>query len=291
MISYIGGKSRMAKWICEYIPDNIETYVEVFGGAFWVYVNGDVHQKYNLNKVVYNDFNRYMVNLFECCKTPQEFYNHMLDIKAQDKDLFYEFKTEVFEKNNVNDVNLGDMDFAMKYAYIVTQVFSGLNPEKGKFIDLKGKYKSKFDAFRRRLIKPNIANKLRRIDVCENLDYSEVIKKYDSPTTYFYCDPPYWKTENYYSLHDFDRDDHEKLCNQLKNIQGKFSLSYYDFDLLSEWLPKSEYTWETREFVKAASARKDGKQNKGEELLIMNYKIEEEKGKENKLIGEFFDND
>ena len=35
MISYIGGKSRMAKWIGEYIPEN-KTYVEVFGGAFWV---------------------------------------------------------------------------------------------------------------------------------------------------------------------------------------------------------------------------------------------------------------
>ena len=42
--------------------------------------------------------------------------------------------------------------------------------------------------------------------------------------TYFYVDPPYWKTENYYSLHEFDRDDHKKLCDQLKNIQGKFSL-------------------------------------------------------------------
>ena len=41
MISYIGGKSRMAKWISGYIPDDIETYVEVFGGAFWVYVNGE----------------------------------------------------------------------------------------------------------------------------------------------------------------------------------------------------------------------------------------------------------
>ena len=33
MISYIGGKSRMAKWIGEYIPNDIETYVEVFGGV------------------------------------------------------------------------------------------------------------------------------------------------------------------------------------------------------------------------------------------------------------------
>ena len=45
MISYIGGKSRMAKWISGYIPDDIETYIEVFGGAFWVYVNGDVHMR------------------------------------------------------------------------------------------------------------------------------------------------------------------------------------------------------------------------------------------------------
>ena len=62
------------------------------------------------------------------------------------------------------------MDFGMKYAYIVTQVFSGLNPAKGKFIDLIGKYKSKFDAFRNRLIKPENVNKLKKIDVCENMD-------------------------------------------------------------------------------------------------------------------------
>ena len=287
----------MAKWISEYIPDDIETYVEVFGGAFWVYVNGDVHTRPKLQKVIYNDFNRYMVNLFACCKNPQKFYNSMIDIKAQDEELFYKFKKEVFDDSDVNDVVLGDYDIGMKYAYIVTQVFSGLNPEKGKFIDLKGKYKSKFDAFRRRLLKPDIVDKLQKIDICENMDYSDVIKKYDSPTTYFYCDPPYWKTENYYSLHDFDRKDHEKLCNQLKNIQGKFSLSYYDFDLLGEWLPDNDYIWEKREFTKAASARKNIKQNKGTELLIMNYKLQEEivepeiVEEKNKLIGEFFSND
>ena len=269
MISYIGGKARMANWIMEYIPRDIETYVEVFGGAYWVYVKSDV---YTIPKtIVYNDFNRYMVNLFECCRNPQRFYDSMREIEAQNEELFYQFKKEVFEGNDVNDVVLGDMEFAMKYAYIVTQVFSGLNPEKGKFIDLKGKYSSKFDAFRNRLLKSSVQEKLRRISACENLDYSEVIEKYDSPSTYFYTDPPYWKTENYYSLHDFDSDDHEKLCNQLKNIEGRFGLSYYDFDLLGQWLPEDEYVWERKKFAKAASARKKVKQNKGEELLIMNY--------------------
>ncbi len=273
MISYIGGKARMANWIMEYIPRDIETYVEVFGGAYWVYVKSDV---YTIPKtIVYNDFNRYMVNLFECCRNPQRFYDSMREIEAQNEELFYQFKKEVFEDNDVNDVVLGDMEFAMKYAYIVTQVFSGLNPEKGKFIDLKGKYSSKFDAFRNRLLKSSVQEKLRRISACENLDYSEVIEKYDSPSTYFYTDPPYWKTENYYSLHDFDRDDHEKLCNQLKNIEGRFGLSYYDFDLLGQWLPEDEYVWERKEFAKAASARKKVKQNRGEELLIMNYEIED----------------
>ena len=57
----------------------------------------------------------------------------------------------------------------------------------------------------------------------------------------------------------------------LKNIKGKFSLSYYDFQLLNEWFPKEEYKWEKKEFVKAAAAKKGKSQNMGEELLIMNY--------------------
>ena len=82
----------MSKWICEYIPDDIETYVEVFGGAFWVYVNGDVHKKPKLKRVIYNDFNRYMVNLFECCRHPHEFYRSMINLRSQEKDIFYLFK-------------------------------------------------------------------------------------------------------------------------------------------------------------------------------------------------------
>ena len=79
MISYIGGKSRMSKRICEYIPKDIETYVEVFGGAFWVYIKGDVHESPKLKEVVYNDKNRFMSNMFECMRNHLKFY-HVLTI-------------------------------------------------------------------------------------------------------------------------------------------------------------------------------------------------------------------
>tara|TARA_B100000902_G_scaffold398869_1_gene467284 strand:+ start:23892 stop:24713 length:822 start_codon:yes stop_codon:yes gene_type:complete len=273
MISYIGGKSRMAKWIGNYIPDDIEIYIEVFSGAFWVYINGNIYNKPKLKKVVYNDFNRYMVNLFECCRSPIEFYNYMKDIVAQDEELFYKFQKQIFENKNIDSIKLGDYEYGFKYAYIMTQVFSGLNAEKAKFIDLKGKYRSKFDSFRKRLKNPEIIKKLEKISNCDNLSYKEVINKYDSEKTFFYVDPPYWKTEDYYSLHQFDDNDHRDLCTQLSQIKGRFALSYYNFDLLSKWMPKNKFIWKEKKFVKAASALKGRKQNKGTEILIMNYKI------------------
>jgi len=278
----------MAKWIGSYIPNDIETYVEVFGGAFWVYVNGEVHKKPILKNVIYNDFNRYMTNLFACCRNPQEFLKSMEEIVAQDSDLFYQYKKDVFENKNIKDIEIPDYDYGMKYAYIVTQIFSGLNPEKGKFIDLKGKYSSKFDAFRRRLKNPAVIEKLKKITNVENMDCEEVIKKYDSPKTYFYVDPPYWKTENYYSLHNFDTDDHKRLADVLTNIEGRFSLSYYDFDQLHDWFPEDEYEWELKDFVKPASAQKGKSQNKGTELLIMNYQIENKKEKIKNIEHEFW---
>jgi hypothetical protein len=61
------------------------------------------------------------------------------------------------------------------------------------------------------------------------------------------------------------------LAKVLHQVKGKFSLSYYDFELLHEWFPEDKYRWEKKEFAKAASATKGKSQNMGEELLILNY--------------------
>jgi len=271
MISYIGGKSRIGTWIREYIPKDVETYVEPFSGMYWVFFKMDISNYPNLKQVVYNDFNPLNVNLFNCVKEYNTFNEVIEDYKSQNKDLFYEFQKEIFAEDFKVDLSTPDYHTAAKYAYVLSQVWSGTNPEKSKFIDLKGKYRSKFDSFKNKLTNPIWQNYFSKITTTENLDFQEVIQKYDSPTTYFYCDPPYYKTEDYYANHDFGIETHERLATTLKSIKGKFSLSYYDFPQLSEWFPKDEYRWESKQFAKAAMAKAGKSQTKGTELLIMNY--------------------
>jgi DNA adenine methylase len=278
-LSYIGGKSRIGKWIVPFYPNDIETYVEPFSGMFWCFFNMNLNQFPNLKRVVYNDFNPLNYNLFQCLQNPTLLLDAVNSIPCQQqgvditpevyKEQFINFQAEIFATGF--NVEAYDYTVAAKYAYVLSQVFSGSKPETSSFIDLKGKYKSKYLTFRDKLSKTDWVEHFMKISHVENLDFQEVIEKYDSPSTYIYLDPPYWKTENYYNNHDFDREDHERLATVLNKVKGKFSLSYYDFDLLHEWYPEDKFRWEKKEFAKAAAAKKGVKQNMGEELLILNY--------------------
>jgi len=281
-ISYIGGKKKMQTWIVPYIPKDIETYVECFSGQFWIFFGMNLEDYPNLKKVVYNDFNPLNYNLYNCVRNHKELLKECDKLIVQEKGVmptnpickqnFEKFQKEIYSNDLKIDSN-PNYEVAAKYVYVLTQVFSGANPEKSKFIDLKGKYHSKFTSFKNKLKDPKWQKMFESITDVENMDFEEVINKYDSPKTYIYADPPYYIVGegSYYSKHDFNRQDHERLANVLKNIKGKWSLSYYDFPLLSEWFPKDEYVWASKQFAKAAAAKKGVSQNMGEELLIMNY--------------------
>jgi site-specific DNA-adenine methylase len=199
-------------------------------------------------------------------------------------EMFKKYQKEVFN----DDLVIGDepnFDIAAKYVYVLTQVFSGSKPETSNYTDYKGKYRCKVLIFMDKLKHPEYRAHLDKITFVENMDFQDVVEKYDSPTTYFYMDPPYYMTEKYYSNHIFNRETHERLATTLKKIKGKFSLSYYEFPQLSQWFPQvpigknnqilmfgePAYRWERKSFKKAAAAKKDGTQNEGLELLIMNY--------------------
>lgn len=280
MISYIGGKARISKFIIPYIPKDIKVYTECFGGMFWVFFNMDLEDYPNLETVVYNDFNGLNANLFKCARQYDRLWDELakypcqqlgvIDTPPEYEQLFNKCQKEVFDPNLV----IGDepnFDVAGKYVYVLTQVFSGSKPESSKYTDYKGKYRCKALIFMDKLKHPKYREHFDKITFVENLDFQKVIEKYDSPDTYFYCDPPYYSTEKYYSNHDFGRPDHERLVNTLKSIKGKFSLSYYEFPELNVWFPKDQYPWVQKSFKKAAGSKKDGTQNDGIELLIMNY--------------------
>jgi DNA adenine methylase len=281
MLSWIGGKSRIGRWLVEYYPQDMEIYTESFGGMMWSYYNMDLSKFPNLKKIVYNDLNFLNYNLFLCIQNPSELKRAMDEITVQQlgvtntppqfKEKFIQFQKELFSTDFTTTTP--NYEVASKYVYIVTSVFSGSKPETSSFIDLKGKYKAKYLSFKDKLTNPKWIDYFLKITDVENLDFEDLIMKYDGEKTFHYVDAPYWKTESYYSNHDFDRDDHERLSLVLKKISGKFAMSYYDFELLHQWFPETDFRWEKKEFAKAAAAKKGKTQNMGEELLIMNYNL------------------
>lgn len=271
MISWIGGKSRIAgKLIIPNIPTDIETYTECFGGAYWTFLKMENIYP-NLKTVVYNDFNNYLVNLFTCAKDHKKLFKILNQYKSQNKKLFDDFQKTLYNDLNHQDLIIPDYEIAAKFSYIITQVFSGTNPTKGKFIDLKGKYKSKYDTFSDKMINKKYTDRLDMITNIENLDFEYLLKKYDNEKAFHYIDAPYYGCEAYYSSNDFGLIDHERLYRCLINIKGRFAMSYYFFPQLEEWFPRDRYRWVEMEFTKGSGAVKGKLQNKGTELLIMNY--------------------
>ena len=95
MFSYLGGKKFQAKWIADHFPE-FDNYVEPFGGAMWVYFQSTVNVKLN----VYNDYNEYLVNIFECAtRKPGEFLKELNKHKVQDRKLFEQFKKDYLIKS------------------------------------------------------------------------------------------------------------------------------------------------------------------------------------------------
>jgi len=268
MFSYLGGKKFQAKWIASQFSKH-NTYVEPFGGAYWVYFMAN-HQIDQAHTNVYNDFNKDIANIFHCARyKDREFLKSLLSYEPQKEEIFNQFKSDLIPFNT--DFELGDIDRATKYIYLQTQSFSGdtLN-EKTKFVNLKGKYKSKYQHFIDKIGNKKWLYFIKGITNIHNESYETIIDMYDKDDTLFYVDPPYYKMEDYY-VKDFQRSQHEDLANKLKQIKGKFVLSYYDFPDLQKWFPKNEYTWIEKEFNKQNASKNKGA-GKGKEVLIMNYK-------------------
>lgn len=279
MFPYIGGKANHVKWLDPLFPTSgIDTYVEVFGGAGWVGIRSE--RILSATTHIYNDFNPFIANIHECFRTKQtELLQQLESYPKSDRALYQSFQQEIFGPTPPT-VIMGDVVLAAKYLYMQTQIFSGVTLSSNSpiyFCDVasNGKYASKYDALKNKLRNPKFTSRLSRVTHIENLDCIELIRKWDSPTTFFYVDPPYFKKEYLYTS-EFPQSKHQELADTLKNCSGRWCLSYYDFPELGDWYPRSQYHWHSQDVFRWSSTRAHKsadykKSSRGTEIAIMNY--------------------
>jgi DNA adenine methylase len=97
-----------------------------------------------------------------------------------------------------------------------------------------------------------------------NKDFSDVINEYDSPTTFFYLDPPYECTKGCSYYKSVSPDD---VYKSLQGLKGKFMLSYND----SPNIRKIFNEYNIRELDHKYSTRTSSSSIKVSELVITNY--------------------
>jgi len=240
LIPYLGEKSKFASFITPNIPTDISTYVEPFSGMFGVFFSLDFSKFRNVN-FIYNEINYLNYNLFDLLRYDIRFIEIIKGIKV-DKERYQKALKEIFTETD-------RMTFAINWLIVLT--CSAPN-EIGKD---SWRGDTEFEVFKLKwkAYEPH----LNKISEILNVDYKEVISKYDSPETFFYLDPPYMGREKYYINHDFNENSHYELSSILNNIKGRFALSYYYFDGIKELYPNCRF--ESKKTIM------------GTEWLIMNY--------------------
>lgn len=109
--------------------------------------------------------------------------------------------------------------------------------------------------------------------VIENKDFEALIRQYDREGAFFYCDPPYYMTEDYYEV-SFPEQDHIRLKNTLAGCQGKWMVSYNDCSYIRD-LYAGYYLTEAIRLNNMAQRYEKGSEYR--ELIITNYDPEEKR--------------
>jgi DNA adenine methylase len=206
-IAWIGGKNRLKQDIVGIFPTKkYDYYIEVFGGAAWVLF----HKKPGAESEIYNDLNGQLVNLFRVIKYHCAELQRELEYTLNSRDLFNGFKDS-------DPQYMTDIQRAARFFWVIKTSFAAKGKNFGCVKKDVGKMVDYLSAIQARL----------RNVVIENKDFERLISDFSNKDSLFYCDPPYYGTERYYSV-DFTRDDHIRLYNALSNTKQRFILSYND---------------------------------------------------------------
>lgn len=257
LIPYVGGKYFQCDWIISHFPCH-KCYVEPFGGGASVILNKPISEI-----EVYNDLDSQLVDfLMTLRNNPDELFEKAYMLPYSRK-VFKEIQKEWKETGKTG--SMGPVDRASKFFFLKSNVFSGGDESGGLKVSKEVNCATAYYSRCKNVYL--VADRLKNVTI-ENLDYKEIIKRYDGKETFYYVDPPYYGV-NYYN-HEFNENDHQELADLLHTVKGKIMVSYYSGDavesLYKDWnLIKMDYS-------KGSIKSKDGEiREDATEILFTNF--------------------
>ena len=203
---YYGGRFYQIKNIFEILEKNLDQFdvvVDVFGGSGKVLLN--IPDEWKKVKV-YNDVNK---DLYVTFKVLQDSGKKM----QLERKLRNAFPHEsIFQEMRRSDPR-SDVDIAFKTIYLHTFSFSGA----GKA----------FKRFYKRANLPPLRSEdflLVKKWIIENMDFRDLMKRYNKPGVLLYLDPPYLRGGDQYR-YKFKMEDFVKLKGLLDHHQGTYLLN------------------------------------------------------------------
>jgi len=180
IICYQGSKSRELKIIEQFQPEKFNKLIDVFGGGFNVglYYN----KKYDNVKIIYNDINKTLCDLFSIVTNKKKTIQLLKDYKNFIKSHSFEYYNKVFINKNkeYNDV--------LRFMYLSSTGFRGNHNSKMPRTSRNNKL----------IINPATKTFENLLDVntsniiIKNLDYKILLNEYkNNEDVFLYLDPPY----------------------------------------------------------------------------------------------------
>ena len=264
LIRYMGGDFFLLTYLKNMVPPHF-CYVEVFGGGAPLLLN-----KSPSPVEVYNDIDDNLVTLFRVVRDRYEEFIKKFDWLLASRRDYYDYLKKIASNDFKDDLERALAYFyVLRFAYAAT-LFRGLSfgPRKNNARDFWSAVK------KLRLIHERLKNVY-----IESLDFREVIKKYDTPMTFFYCDPPHLyigteKGQGYYA-HNFTDKDYMDLLTMLERIKGKFLLKQACYTpFVMNWAKQHGYCVRSVSLKMAAKANpRAEKTDTYNVYFIANYKI------------------
>jgi len=266
-VKWVGGKRQLLNQFQNLYPDNFDIYIEPFVGAGAVFF--DIIQKYKPKKIILNDLNNNLINLYNDIKLScDNLTKELQDVQnrynnSQDKEQFFKDSRAEYNKNRSSALFIFINKTCFNGLYRVNKS-NGFNvPYNKTFTNLNLDFEN---------IK-SVSEILKDVTIVSK-DYKDI--DYIGENVFVYFDPPYRVlTNNFttYTKEGFDEQAQVELSKFVKKLSDSgskimLSNSYNDDGFFEQY-----YSGFNFHFVDARrSVNNDGaKRGKIKEIVITNY--------------------